>query len=481
MATLELFSLGARRATWTGKAALVGALLVALATLTVLALGGCEAHHGSSPASPVEIPDTPAGDQARWLFAVAAKPPIPAEEIRAHFAPRFLAQVSPEALNALFARVRGFRIVAVASPSPNRLTGTLLVNGTDRLAFSLNVDAKALIEGLAFRPAVPPPPTSWSRVEEEIRSAAPVVHMLVAELFPGGFRPIRAIDAETPAPLASSFKLYVLDALARAIADGQVSWSEELTVTAQVRSIPTGELQDAPDGTKVSVRDAALKMISISDNTAADLLIDLLGRSAIEASLRSSGMARPSLDAPFLTTRELSTLKLYRWPILAHRYLGLSQEKRVAFLTNHVDSIPRSRWFTPAALRAWRGPRSIDRLEWFASPADMCRLFASLADYARRPTLSEIGSILGANRGGLELDSRRWTRVWFKGGAEPGVLTLNFLATNRNGHTYVVSVLAENRFMAIPAERAIPRLLSAIEGAFLLAAQDTTAQEAGAR
>ena len=63
-------------------------------------------------------------------------------------------------------------------------------------------------------------------------------------------------------------------------------------------------LQYEPDGTQISVQDAAAKMISISDNTATDMLINLVGRSAVEAALTSAGMANPALDRPFLTTRE---------------------------------------------------------------------------------------------------------------------------------------------------------------------------------
>ena len=52
-------------------------------------------------------------------------------------------------------------------------------------------------------------------------------------------------------------------------------------------------------------------MISISDNTAADMLIARLGRTAVEDALKTSGMADPSRDRPFLTSRESFTLALY--------------------------------------------------------------------------------------------------------------------------------------------------------------------------
>ncbi len=94
---------------------------------------------------------------------------------------------------------------------------------------------------------------------------------------------VDSIDPATAAPLGSAFKLYVLDALGNAVASGKVRWNQPLTVTAQLKSLPSGELQNEPDGTQISVQDTAAKMISISDNTAANMLINLLGRPAVEA------------------------------------------------------------------------------------------------------------------------------------------------------------------------------------------------------
>ena len=49
--------------------------------------------------------------------------------------------------------------------------------------------------------------------------------------------------------------------------------------------------------------------------------------------------------------------------------------------------------------------------------------------------------MLSLNDDGLQLDPAQWTTTWFKGGSEPGVLTLAFMATTRTGHSYVVTVL----------------------------------------
>ncbi len=198
-----------------------------------------------------------------------------------------------------------------------------------------------------------------------------------------------------------------LDALGDAVAAGKVRWDQPLTVTAQLKGLPPGELQSEPDGTRISVLDAAGKMISLSDNTAADMLINLLGRSAVEASLRSTGMASPAMNLPVLTTREIYVLKLRQWPTLAKRFISADESGRRELLASTVDRAPLP---TLAQAGAWTTPRDIDRLEYFGSATDLCRAYASLAALDRQPGLSPIGQALAVNDDGLQLDPARGRR-----------------------------------------------------------------------
>ncbi len=250
------------------------------------------------------------------------------------------------------------------------------------------------------------------------------------------------------------------------MATGKVRWDQQLTVTGAVKSLPSGVLQDDPDGTRLSVEQVALKMISISDNTAEDMLANLLGRGALQDATRAAGMRDPALDVPFLTTRELFTLKLDDWPKLADRYLALPPAERAGFLASDVDDVPLA---AISSQPPWTTPRDIDQLEWLASPDDICLAFVSLAQLARQPGLAPISSILSANDGGIGLPATRWRSVWFKGGSEPGVLSLNYLATTTKGTSYVVSVLASDPRFALSSS-ATTTLLGAVKGAFELAA-----------
>ena len=420
----------------------------------------------------MSLPGTPVGMQARWFVVAVTHWPIPTGAIKAHFDSTVLAVATPAELNASLQGVKTVQVDSITTSTPDVLVFVVTINGTTKLSVTIAVDSHGLIAGLHLVPAgspvpAPPPvPSTWAGVDRLVRSVAPEVRLLVASVTGGTCQPVHAIDATTPAPLGSAFKLYVLDALARAVASGRVSWTQKLTVTSQVKSLPSGTLQDDPDGTRLSVRQVAENMISISDNTAEDMVAGLVGRAAVEEAARVSGMADPALDVPFLTTRELFVLKLDDWPQLARRYLALGPAGRLALLTGTVDHDPLS----TAGLSAWTAPRDVGSLEWFASPTDICHVYASLAALARQPGLAPVAGILEHNPGDMELGSQ-WRPVWFKGGSEPGVLTLNYLATTKRGRSYVVSVLTEDPSAPMSETPATLALLSAVKGAFQLAAR----------
>ena len=422
-------------------------LVVLMASVMLLAAAcsspGPAAAGGTGPVKAVNPPGTPAGTQLRWLIAAAAHLPMSGAQVRAHFDAAFLAQVSPAMLNQGLQAATGVQLLSIQVSEPGTLIAIVSTSGVlPRAQVALTVDSRGLISRLGIGPATTAPvPATWAGVDAAVRSVAPQVRLLVADVSNGSCQPVHSIDPAAAAPLGSAFKLYVLDALGTAVASGTVRWNQPLTVTAQLKSLPSGDLQNEPDGTRISVQDTAAKMISISDNTAAGMLINLLGRPAVEAALSTTGMASPALDRPFLTTRELFILKLGQWPALANRYIAANQAGRRALLASTVDRAPLP---AVAAAQAWTTPRDINSLEWFASADDICRAYTALAALARRPGLSPIGQVLSLNDGGLQLDPAQWKTTWFKGGSEPGVLTLAYLATTRTGQSYVVTVLAEN-------------------------------------
>lgn len=269
----------------------------------------------------------------------------------------------------------------------------------------------------------------------------PDVGFLAAQVSRNGTcRPIHALEASTPRPMGSQFKLYVLGALAKEIAEDRLSWSEVLTVDDSRKSLGNGagSLQLEAPGTVVSVEDAATRMISISDNTAADMLIELVGRDRVEAQM-ARWTRDPSANRPFLTTKQM--LLLHYVPGLADAFVATPRGERVEFLAASVDPRPMGDIAAGFSLE----PRYVDQVEWFASPEDVCRAFTGLQALGRRPALQRpLGEVLSREVGGVGLDPADWPTVWFKGGSEPGVLALGWLATNRAGDTYVVEAMVSN-------------------------------------
>jgi beta-lactamase class A len=95
---------------------------------------------------------------------------------------------------------------------------------------------------------------------------------------------------------ASVFKIPVLLETARQVAAGERAWSDRIRVTAKDRTLgPTG-LSVMLDDVDLSLRDLAYLMMSVSDNTATDVIMGIVGLDRINATLRELGLERTELE-----------------------------------------------------------------------------------------------------------------------------------------------------------------------------------------
>jgi beta-lactamase class A len=129
-------------------------------------------------------------------------------------------------------------------------------------------------------------------IDQGLTALGPKVSFLAASVTPQGTcHAVHEIVSSTLRPTASQFKLFVLGALANQIAAGRISWDENLTIEDATKSVGNegvpGAFEALPQGTLESVQKTATNMISISDNTAADMLIGLVGRARFEAQFAS--------------------------------------------------------------------------------------------------------------------------------------------------------------------------------------------------
>jgi beta-lactamase class A len=107
------------------------------------------------------------------------------------------------------------------------------------------------------------------------------------------------VDGVVVVPAASTIKIPVLIALFQQIDRGKIKLDEELVLQKSMLAAGSGSLAKNPIGSKFSVQEVATKMITVSDNTAANLLIDRLGgNDQLNLQFRSWGLTQTTLRSP---------------------------------------------------------------------------------------------------------------------------------------------------------------------------------------
>ncbi|MEU6711624.1 serine hydrolase [Nonomuraea sp. NPDC046802] len=405
-----------------------------------------------------EIPGTPVGKQLRWLLDAATRPPVPESELKAHFDAGFLQNIPADQVNQVLTAFKDMRLQELTRSESAQLIARVEAAGV-LFNLSLSTNGAGLINELLFRQYITPAPKDWAELDQRLGKLAPQAGFIAAEVTKdGACRPVHSVAPGKARPLGSMFKLYVLGAVAERIASGAFGWDTQLTITPELKSLPSGELQNRPDNSKVSVLEAAKLMISISDNTATDLLIHKAGRKNVERTARAWG-ARDKRNTPLLTTRELFVLKGIDYPRHARKYLSLGTAGQRAYLDKVVAKAPLSR------VAMWTAPRELDTIEWYASPAQVCQAFARLSKLPDK----HVGEALSISDAGLGLDKAQWPSVWFKGGSEPGVNDMGFFARAADGRAFVVTTLAINPKTPFDSGQTISETLGLTRGAFTLA------------
>lgn len=403
--------------------------------------GALDSGNASDLPSP---PDTAAGRQLSWLLQAVNNgvDTLGSKEIQQHFEASLLNVLTSEEILSDFAalaREQAPLTFREVSPDTSEMSLLALIDGShSQLTIGMNIQERTgKISGYQFTPLAEPeapPPASWQRVEQALSSAAPLAQYMVARVSAGACETVHGFATSQRLALGASSSLYVLAELARQIGAGALSWDTPIVIQDALKSLPSGDLQDLASGTELSVREVATKMIAISDNTATDHLISLLGRENIEAEQAAVGHQAPELNIPFLATRELFLFRLELAAAETDSYLSRVVSARRAFLDELAGRTPR-----PESANNWFLPRRIEQLEWFASAEELCRLMASLDQRADQAGLAPLRDVL-AQDPGLPIDAAQFPYIAFKGGAEPGVLNLTWLAERRDGERFFVTI-----------------------------------------
>lgn len=283
----------------------------------------------------------------------------------------------------------------------------------------------------------------------ELRALPGQVSFAVARL--GGPAPVITAGLEPDRALAvgSTFKLVILAELSRQVQAGQRRWRDVVPIDRF--SFAGGTLYSWPRGAPVTLHTLASLMISISDNTATDILLHALGRENVERMLTRMGLSDPARNRPFISTLEAAALKTA--PEAAFDAWRRADEAgRRRLLARDYALTDASR--LDAGLFAG-GPQRIDSVEWFFSPADLARVM----DWLRTNADDEARAVMAISAGLPARARGAQAYVGFKGGSEPGVISLTYLIRTQAGGWHVVSAgwnnpaapVDEARFAALMA------------------------------
>jgi beta-lactamase class A len=371
----------------------------------------------------------------------------------AMFTPAFLAQVPPAQIRAIgqqvlaqYGAVRGLERLEAGSPQ----SGVIHV-GLERAVLNIQIViepqapnriAGLLITGADMRA------DSLAAIIDEIRALPGQKSVAVARLGDGAPAILASLEPERPLAIGSAFKLFILAELNRQIAAGQRHWND--VVTLDRRSIPSGTLQTWPPGSPVTLHTLAALMISVSDNTAADMLLHTLGRENVEHMMETIGVSNAARNRPLISTLEMAALKTGPAPAF-NLWQQADEAGRRRMLATDYAAIDASR----IDIARFTGNPIHIEVEWYASAADMVRVM----DWLRRNGDEYAKAILAINSGlGPQLRGEL-AYVGYKGGSEPGVLNLTWLVRNRAGAWQVITgswnnaeaPLEEQRFIGLIA------------------------------
>jgi hypothetical protein len=234
--------------------------------------------------------------------------------------------------------------------------------------------------------------------------------------------------------IGSSFKLYVLSELLNQVQEGAVSWDDSIRLEPAQRSLPSGFLQTWPDHAPVTLYTAAALMISQSDNTATDMLVNHLGASAIER--RAVELGLPQEGLPILPTNRLFALKADAQ--VRSRFIQASTpQQRRAVITELAPQLPNLDQLYP-------GGQPVDVLTtgYLSTTESLTQTMARL--WLRDGVESDTARGILSINPGIAADEQKIARIGFKGGSEPGAINMTMAVQGVNGKIFVISATWNN-------------------------------------
>ena len=411
----------------------------AIVTLALVAfsVAGCATASAAGPEPKLEVTNAdamehlaPLDQRIAQLDAVLNKK-IPFED---YFAPAFLNAIPTAQMTSLFDSVvaQYGNPVQLVSDTPRGKTGATVRYAYERAVLTFEIDIVAAaphqVIGFAITGAAPTGDT-LDKVEADLKALPGKSGYLVANLDDAGnAKVLTSHNPDAQFAIGSTFKLYILAELINQVRAGERKWSDVAPLAH--RSFSSAGTSKWPRDAPMTLHTLASFMISVSDNSATDTLLFALGRDAVDRRLAIIGHSAPDKTLPILSTMEAFMFKAN--PALGEIFLKASeaQQRELLDISGGADAASE---IDTAMLS--KGPNAIDTIEWFASPTDLLWLLSHLKAQKNDEALA----IMGINPGLSPAAAKKWRYVGYKGGSEPGVISLNYLLQSPSGKWTVVT------------------------------------------
>lgn len=113
-------------------------------------------------------------------------------------------------------------------------------------------------------------------------------------------------QGQRPFPAASTIKVPILTCALQLAESGHLNLEQRIQMNAGDRVTGSGILRDLDGGLTLTIRDLLTLMIVVSDNTATNMVIDLLGIDHINAYLGQMKLSQTNLHGPLQVSTEAS-------------------------------------------------------------------------------------------------------------------------------------------------------------------------------
>jgi beta-lactamase class A len=136
---------------------------------------------------------------------------------------------------------------------------------------------------------------------------------------------------------ASTIKLPIMVEAFQQVHDGRAHWEDEVVLTKEKIIRGSGILFELHDGLKLTLRDALHLMIVLSDNTATNLVLDVIGTDAVNSRMSELGLVQTRLLRKVGPDRPQGISAAGRDPNNARFGLGVTTPREMVTLLEKIE------------------------------------------------------------------------------------------------------------------------------------------------